>query len=88
MSWLTLEGTRNGHDFFVKTIPLDSIADLYADKRAAAISKLGERYVCHPARRVPRGQYDQRESHGADVAATWAAYRAKLEPSIIIQEGA
>jgi hypothetical protein len=85
--WLTLEGTRNGTDLFVTTIRLDPTDDPYAERRAEVIKKLGERWVCDRARHVPRGQYEQRESHGADVVATWAAYRGKVKPSRIIFEG-
>ena len=88
--WLTLEGTKNGQDLFATTIRLDETpGDIYAEKREAAIEQLGERYVRHASRRVPRGQYEQRETHGADVAATFARIRERLKPaSVIIQESA
>jgi hypothetical protein len=88
MSWKTLEGTKNGHDLFSTTVWMGKAAtDPYIEQRAAAIEKMGERYVGHPSRRVPRGQYEQKESHGADVAATFARVREKLAPPMIIQEG-
>ena len=58
----------------------------YSQKLEAAISYLGPRYVLHPDRRIKRGDYMPQEIHGADVAATWAKYRAKQEPSVIIRE--
>ena len=87
--WLTLEGTRNGRDFFDVTLRLPDAVDRYADKREAAITALAERWVCDRSRYVARGDYSQHESHGADVAATWARYREKNAPTpkLIVREG-
>ncbi len=88
MSWLTLEGTRNGRDIFTVTIPLPQCVDPYADKRVEVALAMGERWVCDKARHVARGDYSQHESHGADVAATFARVRERMVPEkrLIIQE--
>ncbi|HAF43762.1 MAG TPA: hypothetical protein DCK83_02130 [Gallionellaceae bacterium] len=84
MTWLTLEGTRNGRDFFAATIELPRTPDPYEAKREAAIQTLGERYVLDRARYVTRGDYSQHESHGADVAQTFERVRERTKPTTLI----
>ena len=88
MSFLTLEGSSRWNDTFYVTFRLDRVDDVRDPVRAGVIDRLGERYIGHQSRRVPRGQYEQKESHGADVAATFARVRERMKPTtVIIQEG-
>ena len=84
MSFLTLEGSSRWNDTFYVTIRLNRVDDVRDPVRAEVINRMGERYVGHQSRRVPRGEYAQQESHGADVAATFARIREKMQPQKII----
>ena len=55
----------------------------YAEKLEAAIAWLGPKWVLHPERRVPKGNYEQRVLR-CDVAATikWSQQQIAKEPSI------
>ena len=85
MAFLTLIGTSNGRNWLTQTIELDRVAYPYQPKLDAAVEALGERWCCHPSRHVPKGQYEQ-QTHGADVAGTFARIRDKLNPIIVIGE--
>lgn len=49
-----------------------------AEKLAAAIAWLGPKWVLHPARRVPRGNYEQKVLR-CDVAATFKRIQKELD---------
>lgn len=48
-----------------------------AEKLEAAITFLGSRYVLHPSRRIPRGNYEL-PIQKCDVQATFARVRSRL----------